>query len=269
MAGCGWRAGIVTGQEPAPGTPLSPDRSIVLSVAGTGLGADLPLGMWDRGGETEPGTEELLALFDDPLQKMAHGIREGALLFDICRDNPAACGRWLSLFGFSLDDWPSEMLYTLALLLPSLQRLSGTLKGMRFIFSALLRLPLLEVRRRPSIVRLEADQHSRLGARHSCLSVDLIAGDYREALSAWTLVFGPVALSTYHLYQDPYHQKLLCNVASLAVPYHQLLETAWSVLDARRAPRLGFAIENGALGVNSHLGPLGHNELACPTEISK
>jgi len=254
MAGEGWPTGAVIGQDPLPGTPLSPDRSVVLFVAGSGLAAWLPVGMWDRGNEAELGTDDLAGLFDDPLQKMAHWIREGAQLFDVRRDNPAACARWLALFGLSAEDWPNEMLCDLALLLPSLHKMAGTLDGARFIFHTLLALPLLDVRRRPAIVRLASDQQSRLGARHSRVAVDLVAGDYREDLSVWTLVFGPVTLPVYNQYRDPAYEKLLQAVAALAVPCYQPFDTAWSVLDMRRAPRLGSAGENSVLGVNTHLG---------------
>src|SRR5262245_24865040 len=93
MAGDGWPSGTVLGQEPAAGTLLTADRAVVLSVAGNGVAFDLPWGMWDKGGEREPGTQEMLGVFDDPLQKMGHSIRHGARLFDVRKDKAEACAR--------------------------------------------------------------------------------------------------------------------------------------------------------------------------------
>jgi hypothetical protein len=256
MAGFGWPTSLVVGQDPPAGAPVTPDRSITLHIAGAGLFSDLPAGMWERGGEAQPGTEELVGLFDDPLQKMAHWIREGGPLFDVRRDNLAACARWLALFGIAAEDWPADLRYDLAILMPSLHRLAGKQNGIRFIFGALLNLPLLEIRRQPRAVYLADSQCSRLGRRMSRLGVDLIAGDRREDLTGHTLVFGPVTLLTYCHYRDPYYEKLLHAVAALAMPCYRPFQIEWSVLDANHAVRLGRAHQNGVLGVNSHLGRL-------------
>jgi hypothetical protein len=254
MAGSGWPTDAVIGQEPPAGMPLTADRTIALSVAGSGVFFDLPAGMWDKGGEREFGTDELVNLFDDPLQKMAHWIRDGARLFDIRKDRPDDCARWLRLFGITADAWPSEFHYELALLLPSLHRLAGRENGMGFIFSTLLKLPLLEIRRRPHTVHLARHRQSRLGERQSRLGLDLVASDRRNDLSGWRLVFGPVTLFTYCQYRDPYYEKLLRATVELAVPCYQPVEIAWSVLDVHQAPRLGYPRQNGVLGVNTHLG---------------
>src|SRR6266700_3174851 len=138
MAGRGWPTCWVVEQSPGPGTILSKDTAVSLAVAGLGFFHALPVGMWEKGGETEPGTQEILELVDDPIRKAAHWIREGARLFDIRPENPMDCARWIALFGLSADDWPQETWYNLALLLPSLQRLAGKERGVRFTLRLLL-----------------------------------------------------------------------------------------------------------------------------------
>ena len=110
MAGRGWHPFWVVEQEPAPGEPLGSDASIVLHVSGLGLFHSLPVGMWERGGDAELGTKEILELFDDPVQKAARWMREGDRLFDLRPDHLEACSRWISLFGLNPEDWPPESL---------------------------------------------------------------------------------------------------------------------------------------------------------------
>src|ERR1017187_1208621 len=66
MAGLGWPAGWIVEQKPGAGTPLAPDSAVELSVAGLGLFHTLPVGMWDRAGDGNIGTQEIVELFDDP-----------------------------------------------------------------------------------------------------------------------------------------------------------------------------------------------------------
>src|SRR5690348_7829408 len=69
MAGQGLPTFWVVEQSPAPDTILTKDTPISLAVAGLGFFHSLPVGMWDKGGEEEPGTQEILELLDDPIQK--------------------------------------------------------------------------------------------------------------------------------------------------------------------------------------------------------
>jgi hypothetical protein len=254
MAGRGWPTHTVVAQEPAAGASLGLNQAVALWVAGSGVFFDLPSGMWDLGGEPEPGTGELITIFDDPLQKMAHWIRQGGLLFDVRKDNPEGIVRWISLFGIRASDWPAEVRYDLALLLPSLQRLAGKESGMRFVFRALLKLPLQEIQRRPGSVPMAHDQVSRLGEQNNRLSLEMVVGDRRPHVASWRFVFGPVPPITYYQYRSPDYVKLLRAALDLVAPCYQPFETAWSVLDANRAPRLGYPLQNGVLGVNTHLG---------------
>lgn len=254
MAGRGWPTRWIVGQEPAAGQALTPDRAVTLNVAGTGLFHGLPVGMWDKGTEAEPGTAELVELIDDPLQKAAHWVREGARLFDIRRDNLPACARWISLFGLSADAWPPEIWYDLAVLLPGLHRLAGRPKGIHFSLGLLLRLPLERVDRRPHFAWLAEDSLSLMGVRNGRLGVDLIVGDRREDLACWVLRLGPVPLDTYRRFQEPAPARQLRSVLQLCLPCYQRYEVSWTVLDPSRPVRLGVADENAVLGVNAHLG---------------
>ena len=254
MAGPGWPAGWVVEQSPPAGTPIGPDVAISLSVAGLGFFHSLPVGFWDKGGEAEPGTREILEPLDDPLQKANHWVREGARLFDVQRDNPSACSRWISLFGLNPEDWPMESWYKLALLLPNLHRLAGTERGIQFALQLLLDLPLWEIRKRRAYDYLEDEELTLLGRKASRLGVDCIVGDVLEDLPRLVLVIGPVLLDTYYEFQKEEGRCRLDAVLELCLPCYQKSRISWFVLDPARPPRLGLEKENSRLGINSHLG---------------
>lgn len=260
MAGKGYPSRWIAGQEPKPGEPLTAGVSVTLSIAGIGFFNALPVGMWETGGDAEPGTKELLELLDDPLEKAGHWLREGARLFDIHPDNFAACSRWISLFGLTPDSWPSESWYNLALLLPNLQALAGKEHGIGFALHLLLGLPLKEIRRSASFRYLPEDDWSLLGNRFSRLGVDSIAGDRVEDLAKLSLVIGPVPLSVYYEFQEPERGRLLKSVLSLVTACHQKHVVAWAVLDPEKAPKLGYEADNARLGINSYLGLSNHYE---------
>lgn len=254
MAGRGWQPFWVVEQLPQAGLPLGSDASIVLHVSGLGLFHSLPVGMWDRGGDTELGTKEILELFDDPMQKAAHWIREGEKLFDLRPDRANACASWISLFGLNPEDWPPQSWYKLATLLPSLHYLAGKEEGIRLALHLLLNLPLQEICKQRAYSYLDDDDLSLLGWKASRLAVDAVAGNLVEDLECLLLVIGPVPLETYYRFQEQADRRLLTSALDLCLPCHQKHRVLWSVLDPARAPRLGFETENARLGINSHLG---------------
>jgi hypothetical protein len=258
MEGKGYPSRWIVEQTPPAGTELDEGTTIELVVAGLGYFHALPVGMWDKGSEAEAGTQEIVELLDDPLQKAANWIREGARLFDIGPDNPAACARWISLFGMSPGSWPQETWYNLALLLPHLQSLAGTERGVRFALNLLLGLPVKEIRRSPSFRSIAEADFSRLGRHDTRLSVDLIVGDRKEELAKLTLVVGPVPLETYFEFRKEEKRKLFDSVLALVATCYQKHTIAWEVEDRSRAPSLSRAKQNGLLGINSHLG-MGRN----------
>jgi hypothetical protein len=254
MGGLGYPSRWVVKQQPAAGTPITTGTHISLSVAGLGFFHALPVGMWDKGGEEQPGTQEIVETLDDPLQKAANWIREGARLFEVRADNPSACARWISLFGLNADDWPADMWYPLALFLPNAQHLAGKLHGINLALSLLLNLPLYEVRKVRSFRELARQHCSLLTRRYSHLSVDCVLGNRMEDQASLNLVVGPVPLKTYYTYQERDNQRLLAAVLQLCTGVHQRASVSWLVEDLADSPRLGVAEHNARLGVNSHMG---------------
>ena len=254
-AGGGMPTGWVTDQSPPVGAPLFEDTLIVLSIAGLGFFHTLPLAMQDRGGDQEPGTKEVFEPLDDPLWKAHHWVYEGARLFDISPAKPDACARWVEVFGLSPAKWPDEQLYPLALLLPSLQALAGTERGIRLALDLLLHLPLQGVKRYPAHQFVAPGQLSLLGSSFNRLSVDCVVGNCIEDLPRSELVLGPVSLDTYYRFQEPAGKALLAEVLRLVTPCYSRYSAFWVVADPEKGPRLGIKQENAVLGINSYLSP--------------
>lgn len=254
MAGRGLPSRWVASQRPAAGTAIASGDTIELQIAGLGYFHHLPVAMWDTGGESELGTREITSVLDDPYQKAAHWLREGARLFDISATNLDACARFITLFGLNPEDWPTTSWYNLAILLPSLQSLAGKENGMRFALNLMLGLPLETIRRKRRYLYMTEDELSLTGERMSRLGVDLIVGDHVEDLAQLTMVLGPVSLDTFYAFQSPDQKSLLNAVLYLVTAAHQRCTVAWSILDRNRAPQLGVEECNARLGLNSHLG---------------
>jgi Type VI secretion, TssG/PASTA domain len=254
MTTTGLPEGWIVRQLPLVGETLTDGDVVTLWVSGAGVFRALPAPMWDRGSESEPSTDTLLDLYDDPLEKARHWVRQGSKLFDIVADNLPACARWISLFGLSPDDWPVESWYPLALLLPYLQALAGKERGYRAALDLLVGLPLKRIGRSPARCFLSPHGLSLLSRQQSRLGIDMILGDHKADLARITLFVGPLTLEQYYEFQQPEKQRYLEMVLRLVIPMDQQYELAWSVLDAERAPRLGSAPENSCLGINSYLG---------------
>jgi hypothetical protein len=252
--GFGYPRNWVVRQEPAPGAPVTGATEITLFAGTGGFFHELPVGMWDRGGEEQAGTAEILDPIDDPLQKAAHWLREGAKLFDIQPDHLEDCSRWIGLFGLEAESWPPAKWHALALLLPSLQAAAGTETGIRSALRLLLDLPVDEIRRVDNVVFLDPDEYTLLGTNLSRLGLDTVVGDRLEALARIILVIGPVPLDTYFQYCEAPQARLLHSVLSLVVPLHQRYSVQWLVEDRRFGPQLGDEYRNARLGINSNLG---------------
>jgi hypothetical protein len=255
MVGFDGPLGRVVGQEPPPGTRLTPNLTVKLLVSGLGTFQQLPVGMWDAGGDGEIGTKEIVELFDDPLQKAAHWVREGARIFDIHPDNRPACGRWINLFGLDAAPWPEENWYELALLLPQLHQLAGRQDGIRLALKQLLNLDLLEIRQRRRLLMVAHRDLSLLGVQASILGVNYCIGNRLETVRSWEVRIGPVTLARYYEMQEEPSRRRLDATLRLCMPFHQDFEVSFLVLDPQRAPRLGMETENSRLGINTHLGP--------------
>jgi hypothetical protein len=247
--------GTVVRQRPAAGMPIFPDTSVQLDIAGLGFSHALPVGMWDSGGETHAGTREILEPFDDPLEKLKHWFHEGAPLFRISPDDPAACMRWLRLFGVDATEWPRTLWYRLASLIASVSRLSCSQDGCAFVLNTLLGLPVQSFSYHPSISALPSTALSLLGTHSSRLGVDLLMGDAVEDLATLQVEIGPVSLESYEHYTETEEgAALLRRSLEMIMPVSTRYDVRWSVLDRNRAPRLGMKEHNARLGINTHMG---------------
>lgn len=253
MAGFGAPDRWVVRQSPAAGTEIDGSVQVVLWVAGLGFFENLPVAMWHRGTEAEPGVDDILQSFDDPLQKALHWVREGARLFDVGPDNPAACGRWIRLFGFDPEDWPPENWFALAVVLPHLAGAAATENGLRTALATVLGLPLEALQRRPGFREIPPAVRSQLGQGASRLGIDAVAGDRIEDLAELSVRIGPVPLETYYEYHQR-RRELLESVLRLSMPCYQSYRVEWTMLDPSKPPKLGIAEENSRLGLNTHLG---------------
>ncbi len=247
--------GSIVAQSPAPGTPLQADTLIRLHVAGLGFSHALPVGMWESGGETHAGTQEILEPFDDPLEKLKHWLHEGAPLFRISPDDPAACARWLALFGVNPGHWPRTLWYRLATLIADMARYSCSEQGCTFVLGTLLGLPVRQFRYLPCQTKLPEALLSGLGRKSSHLGVDLVMGDSVEDLATLEIDIGPVDLKVYESFvETPEGAALLRQTMEMVMPVSQNYRVTWTVLDSARAPRLGVPEGNSRLGINTHMG---------------
>lgn len=247
-------AGTVIAQSPLAGTLLEPDAQIQLEVAGLGFTHALPVGMWDSGGEAEPGTNEMLEGLDDPLEKLSHWAHEGAALFRISESDKLACERWMALFGVRGADWPQELWFRLASLLAQLPALACSEEGLRLMLGVLFQIPIESLRYERSLSIIHPDKTTRLASRASCLGVDTVLGDAVEDLAHLRITLGPVKLGTYEAFAEGAQSKFLRRAFEYLMPAFLDYEIAWKVEDARRCPRLGVAEQNSRLGINTHLG---------------
>jgi hypothetical protein len=254
-AGRGWAPRRVVAQNPEAGTPLKPNVLVTLAVEGEGLFDHLPVGMREVTEAGRFGTEELVSLVDDPVEKAAHFVRQGGLYFDLRPGNPAGCARWIRLFGVEPEDWRRDCWYRLALLLPRLRSLAGTEAGLRLALQLLLEVDLVSYHWRWRRTLIAEGDRSQLGARASQIGVDWIIGDGVDDEVALEITLGPISLDRYRRFDtEEEEQRLLKQVMTLVTPYHWEYEIRWLVGDTKRAPRLGVAEENSVLGVNFHLG---------------
>ena len=247
--------GTIVRQSPAAGAPLTSGSLIYLDVAGLGFTHALPVGMWDSGGETGMGTLEILAPFDDPLEKLKHWFHEGAPLFQLAPQDPAACARWLALFGIDAETWPRTLRYPLASSIADIAQLSCTEEGCAFALRTLLGLPVEGFSYYRTLAVLPESTLSQLGARASRLGVDLLLGDAIEDLATAEIEIGPVPLTTYEHFAETRHgADLLHRVLELLMPLSTAYDVRWSVEDRTQPPRLGIAAANSRLGLNTHMG---------------
>jgi predicted component of type VI protein secretion system len=210
--------------------------------------------MRESGGEVEMGTREICHVFDDPIQKAAHWFRAGAPLFEIGPGREAPCRRWLSLFGIAHEEWPTELLYPLSVLAPTLSRMAGREIGIRFAFLAIFGIAVNAIRQKRSYRFLDQDQHSSFGARYCRIGRDFVTGDRLQDWNSITVRLGPVTLDRYEWFNTPEGKRLVELTGALCMGAYQIYSIEWLVGDATRPPRLAQPAENSRLGLNFHMG---------------
>jgi len=253
-AGPGWARSRVIDQSPQPGQPIGPADGIELTVEGEGLFYALPSGMREGGDERSAGIDQLASLLDDPLEKLGHFVREGALYFDVQPDNMPGCSRWIRLFGLEPDDWPVSSWYPLAVLLPSLAELAGREDGFRAVLRDLLHLNLFSLSFLPGECLLSEGAETRLAAALCTLGFDSVLGRRKEDTPQLEIVIGPVSLDDYQRFQTDTMRQQLARVLDLVIPWNLSRSVKWRVGDAATAPRLGCPERNAVLGINSWMG---------------
>jgi len=253
-AGRGWARSRVTEQRPAAGAPLGREAVVELTVEGDGMFLHLPVGMREASREGEVGTQELVSIFDDAIEKASVHMRLGGLFFDVRPENPGGCARWIKLFGIEPEDWPKEKWYKLAILLPCLRYLTGRESGLRLAMRMLLDLEIASISWRPRRTLMDASDRSLLGSSMSRLGVDMIIGDGIDDEALMEITLRAETLEEFRRRNTDEGQKRINQVMRLVAPYHWVYRFKWLIGDVSLAPRLGIEFQNAVLGVNSHLG---------------
>lgn len=256
-AGPGWRAGTILRQRPAPGTPLGPRTRVVLSVAGAGGVDHLPYPLRD-GGDEALGVDALMALFDNPLHKLAIHVRQAGGFLALHPDEPAPTLRWIEeIFQLSAAPFPPEARYPLARLLPVLHAVAGTSRAVALAFGLVFSLPVAGVRVVPALVPLDGRPPTRLGVAAARLGVDAVAGGGVVEAAGVEVTFGPLTLDEWRRHTAPGHRAERDALYRLVLPatLHDRVHEQWSVGSAGIPLRLDAAAEP-RLGVNARLGPV-------------
>jgi hypothetical protein len=260
IVGIGWKKHMMVDQSPAPGTPLHESTEITLSVSGIPLFHALPFGMRESSGEDGPSTEEIVGLFDDPIEKLRNAIDNPRTLLDLREDRPETCERFIRLFGIDPDTWPKQLWFKLAAFLPSLHRNGGTERGLRRALRIFLEIEDCRIICRTRTIALNQQHYSRLGSAFCRLGVDFVSGRELADFPGIVIYLGPVSLDQYYEFTER-RPALLKRVLDLVLPFHLAYEKdslwiRWQVGDSSLKPRLGIAEKNSILGINSHLGAL-------------
>lgn len=255
-AGPGWARGTVLRQLPEAGTELSPRTRVTLSVAGAG-GLDLlPYPLRDAGDEGF-GADEVMALFDNPLEKLALHVRQAGGFLALHPDDDAVTLRWIEeIFGLSAAPFPREAWFPLARLLPALHRVAGTAEGVRLALGLVFQLPVAQVRMVAGIVPLPPEGLTRLGEAASRLGVDTVAGEGLLAPCVLEVTLGPLTLAQWREHRCDARRAQRDALYRLVVPaaLYRTVREAWTVGDPAAGARPGDPENEPVLGVSARLG---------------
>jgi hypothetical protein len=255
-AGPGWARGTVLRQSPEAGTELTPRTRVTLAVAGAG-GVDLlPYPLRD-GGDEGFGVDDVMALFDNPLEKLALHVRGAGGFLALHPDDDAVTLRWIEeIFGLSSAPFPRECWYPLARLLPALHRVAGTAEGVRLALGMVFGLPVAQVRTVRGVVPLPPGGRTRLGQAASRLGIDTVAGEGVAAPCVLEVTLGPLALAQWREHHRDVRRAQRDALYRLVVPaaLHRTVREVWAVGDPAAGARPGDPGNEPVLGVNARLG---------------
>jgi hypothetical protein len=263
-AGAGWLRGTIVRQHPALGEPLTPRTRVVLHVAGTGALESMPFPLRDAD-DREFRVDRLLALFDNPLLKVAYHLRDAGGYLTLRPGDVDGAVRWLEeIFHVPSDAWPRELWYPLARLLPTLHRIAGRREAVPLAFRLVFGLPVVDVFTVPGIAPLPDAQRTRLARRNSRLGVDTVAGSGLHGETAVRVVFGPVSLDLYREHLQPERRRQRDALYTLTLPCHlrDKVRELWAVGSRAESARIGTADFEAVLGVNCYLGRCGRRRIA-------
>lgn len=255
-AGPGWARGTVLRQSPEAGTELTPRTRVTLEVAGVG-GVDLlPYPLRD-GGDEGFGADELMALFDNPLEKLALHVRGAGGFLALHPDDDAVTLRWIEeIFGLSSAPFRRECWYPLARLLPALHRVAGTAEGVRLALGMVFGLPVAQVRTVRGVVPLPPAGRTRLGRAASRLGIDTVAGEGVAAPCVLEVTLGPLTLAQWSEHHHDARRAQRDALYRLVVPaaLYRTVREVWAVGDPAIGARPGDPGNEPVLGVNARLG---------------
>lgn len=255
-AGAGWVSGTVVRQDPPPGHQLTPETRLVLEVAGTGALESLPYPLRDDS-DDDLRVDALFALFDTPLLRVRHVVRQAGGFLEIHPDEPATALRWIEgIFHVAPRAWSKRRWYAVARLLPTLHRVAGRTEAIPLAFRLVFGLPVASVRVVSGLAALPEARHTRLASANSRLGTDAALGVGLRATTAVEIVIGPVSLETYQEHQAPTDRVERDAIYRLVLPahLHRAVRERWTVGTPAEPPRLQDGWQPAALGLNSYLG---------------
>jgi hypothetical protein len=258
-AGAGWVPGTVITQEPAAGHELTPETRIVLDVAGTGALESLPYPLREDS-EDDLRVDALFALFDTPLLRVRHAVRQAGGFLELRPENPATLLRWIEgIFQVSPKPWSKRRWYAVARLLPTLHRVAGRTEAIPLALRLVFGLPVASVRIVSGLAALPEPRHTRLATANSRLGTDAALGVGLRATTAVEIMIGPVSLETYQEHQGASDRAEREAIYRLVVPahLHRTVRERWTVGTPAAPPRLRDGWQPAALGLNSYLGGRG------------
>ena len=201
--------------------------------------------------------DRLIGLFDSPLNKLAHHIREASGYFVVRPDDPASCLRWIQdVFHVDGSAWPVERWFAIARLLPALHRLAGRDDAVALAFDLVFGLPVAGLRVLFRDAELDDSARTRLGERNARLGVDTVAAGRCRIEAGVEIHFGPVDLATYLEHDRPAYRSERDALYHLLLPSHleRGVTERWTVGDPSRGVRLADPVNPPTLGINAYLG---------------